>query len=47
MKLYIVKVNGEMWKIVRKDWNEVQESFKKDFGDDAFIELISVDDIGK
>jgi hypothetical protein len=45
MKLYIVKVNGNLLKIVCKDWNEVQEKFKKSHGDDATIELVSADEI--
>lgn len=41
MKLYIVKVNGNLLKAVHEDWNweEAQENLKKIYGDDA--ELVS------
>ena len=41
MKLFIAKVNGNMLQIVRENWDEAKEKFKKSFGDDAIIELIS------
>jgi len=40
MKLFIVRVNGNLLKIVCNDWDEAKEKFKNSHGDDAIIELV-------
>jgi hypothetical protein len=43
MKLYIIKVNGKLFKAVHEDWNweEAQKHLKQTFGEDAVIEFVS------
>jgi hypothetical protein len=43
MTQYIVKVNGNLLKAAREDWNweEVQKHLKQTYGEDAVIEFVS------